>query len=87
MVGLSVVLEGNGNNVKNKISQVINKTTMNMMVNKPPSPSSSSSNPSISQTNLSQSYSTYLDQCFLCKQKLLPGFDIYMYKSVLYIIS
>ncbi|KAE9601980.1 hypothetical protein Lal_00040854 [Lupinus albus] len=88
MVGLSVVLEGQkGGNVngiinsnKNTTSQVINKTTM--MLNKPspppsPSPAPSSSSP---QHSLFQA-PTFLDQCFLCRKRLLPGKDIYMYNG------
>lgn len=84
MVGLSVVLEaqksgssstssrsscnsgGDGYSKKNQ-PQVINKTTLLLNNNK-----------------LSPGFvpapTTFLDQCFLCYQKLLPGKDIYMYK-------
>lgn len=87
MVGLSVVLEGN-KDITKKAPQVISKASMNMI--KPPSPaaSSSSSSPSSSSFNpfsrrSSSSFQVagFLDHCFLCKQKLLPGRDIYMYKG------
>lgn len=93
MVGLSVVLEGQrsgSSSVHSKKSpQVINKATMSMVINgaAPPSPtptSSSSSSSSFCRRN-SLPFSVFpapafLDQCFLCKNKLLPGKDIYMYK-------
>ncbi|EEF45563.1 FCS-Like Zinc finger 15 [Ricinus communis] len=86
MVGLSILLEaqqkqqvGFANNNKKKTPQVINKATLNMMmINKLPSPLPSS-------TSLSSLSSfkppTFLEHCFLCGQKLLPGKDIYMYKG------
>ncbi|XP_021806186.1 uncharacterized protein LOC110750206 [Prunus avium] len=91
MVGLSIVLEGQkrSGGVGKNIPQVINKTTM-VVINKPSSSSSclpSPSNPSKSHKNLLFSPQTpflaptFLDQCFLCRQKLLPGKDIYMYKG------
>ncbi|KAH7513387.1 FCS-Like Zinc finger 15 [Ziziphus jujuba] len=85
MVGLSVVLESQKSSVSKKIPQVINKTTM-MISNSKPSSSSSSTMPPLSypQRNFSQTSSltpTFLDQCFLCNQKLLPGKDIYMYRG------
>ncbi|KAF8011154.1 hypothetical protein BT93_J1697 [Corymbia citriodora subsp. variegata] len=90
MVGLSVVLEGRNSgstSVQNKKSpQVVNKATMSMVLNgaAPPSPSPTSSS-SLSRRS-SQPFSVFpapafLDQCFLCKNKLLPGKDIYMYKG------
>ena len=92
MVGLSIVLEGQKSGSSTSVSKnkkVINKTTMiiNNNNNKP-SPSSPSSSSSSSNFSLYRSFSsvstvptqTFLDQCFLCKQKLLPGKDIYMYK-------
>ncbi|KAF5738729.1 hypothetical protein HS088_TW13G01630 [Tripterygium wilfordii] len=85
MVGLSIVLEaqkGVINHNNKKIPQVINKTTM--IINNKNKPSSSSSSSSTSK-RLSQSSSfpvpTFLEHCFLCRQKLLPGKDIYMYKG------
>ncbi|XP_038721484.1 FCS-Like Zinc finger 15-like isoform X2 [Tripterygium wilfordii] len=82
MVGLSIVLEaqkGVINHNNKKIPQVINKTTM--IINNKNKPSSSSSSSSTSK-RLSQSSSfpvpTFLEHCFLCRQKLLPGKDIYI---------
>ncbi|CAN6548242.1 hypothetical protein ACFX13_022220 [Malus domestica] len=86
-----------GSGVSKKIPQVINKATMvvinkpfssssssSSLLPSPSSPSqithksfnfsSHSSSPSFGQPS-------FLDQCFLCKQKLLPGKDIYMYKG------
>ncbi|KAJ8766350.1 hypothetical protein K2173_022409 [Erythroxylum novogranatense] len=74
MVGLSVVLESQKSGFSNKTPQVINKATM--VINKPsPSSSSSSSFP----------VPSFLQQCFLCQQKLLPGEDIYMYKDLFFL--
>lgn len=94
MVGLSVVLEaqksgsssssssgggsnsgggGGGDVSKKNHPQVISKTTMLLNNNKL----------SPLQAHHSSIYfptPTFLDQCFLCNQKLLPGKDIYMYK-------
>ncbi|XP_048129643.1 FCS-Like Zinc finger 15 [Rhodamnia argentea] len=92
MVGLSVVLEGqksgSSSSVHSKKSpQVINKATMSVVINgssSSPSPKPTSSSP-FSRRN-SQPFSAFpalafLDQCYLCKNKLLPGKDIYMYKG------
>nr|XP_004229254.1 uncharacterized protein LOC101258100 [Solanum lycopersicum] len=75
MVGLSVVLEGCNNKDINTINasstwQILNKASMVLM--KPTSPFSTPKSPEPSG---------FLDSCFLCKQKLLPGKDIYMYKG------
>jgi hypothetical protein len=84
MVGLSVLLEaqkngssstssrssnsgGDGYSKKNQ-PQVINKTTLLLNNNNKLSP------------GFVPAPTTFLDQCFLCYQKLLPGKDIYMYK-------
>ncbi|KAL2530582.1 hypothetical protein Fot_23183 [Forsythia ovata] len=50
-----------------------------MAIKTPSTPSS----PSPRASNLSPETVNYgfLDHCFLCKQKLLPGKDIYMYKG------
>ncbi|KAB1213959.1 hypothetical protein CJ030_MR5G017222 [Morella rubra] len=82
MAGLSVVLEAQKGVVSKKTPQVINKT--NMLLNKP-SPSLSAP-PGASPSSRKHLHSllpgpTFLDQCFLCNQKLLPGKDIYMYKG------
>ncbi|KAK6803646.1 hypothetical protein RDI58_001430 [Solanum bulbocastanum] len=80
MVGLSVVLEGYNNkdiNTTTSTWQILNKASMVLM--KPASPSSIPSSPFSSRK--SPAASGFLDSCFLCKQKLLPGKDIYMYKG------
>ncbi|XWS39014.1 hypothetical protein CRYUN_Cryun18bG0013700 [Craigia yunnanensis] len=95
MVGLSVVLEnqksGNCNIISKKIPQVISKTTM--LINSNIKGSSSSNNSKVSSSSsclllsprinsqLNYPVPAFLEQCFLCKQKLLPGKDIYMYKG------
>ncbi|KAI4345396.1 hypothetical protein L6164_012524 [Bauhinia variegata] len=81
MVGLSVVLEAQKSSVSTKTPQVINKT-MTMMLQKPsPSALSPSSNPCVNSRNPFSQTPTFLDQCFLCNKRLLPGNDIYMYKG------
>ncbi|KAE8683501.1 MATE efflux family protein 5-like [Hibiscus syriacus] len=66
MVGLSVVLENqNSSNIISKKSPQLISKTTMFSS----SPSSCSSLPS------------FLERCFLCKKKLLPGKDIYMYKG------
>ena len=74
MVGLSVVLEAQKSCINKKTPQVINKTTMLML-------SSIHNKPSPQPSSLFQP-PTFLDQCFLCGKRLLPGKDIYMYKWV-----
>ncbi|XVE65592.1 hypothetical protein DITRI_Ditri08aG0012600 [Diplodiscus trichospermus] len=82
MVGLSVVLEnqksGNSNIISKKTSQVFSKTAM--FIN---TKSTSSSFLLLPRSNSQLNYPVpaFLEQCFLCKQKLLPGKDIYMYKG------
>ncbi|KAG4157312.1 hypothetical protein ERO13_D02G055400v2 [Gossypium hirsutum] len=80
MVGLSVILENqksgrNINIISKKSPQVISKTSM--LINT----SSSSSKVSFVQSELNYVAPAFLEQCFLCKQKLLPAKDIYMYKG------
>lgn len=81
MVGLSVVLEnqksGNTNIFRNKTPQLISKTTMLISSSKGSTCRSEST-----QLNYPPQVPVpaFLEQCFLCKQKLLPGKDIYMYK-------
>ncbi|XP_019434113.1 PREDICTED: uncharacterized protein LOC109340821 isoform X3 [Lupinus angustifolius] len=68
MVGLSIVLEAqkvSNSSISKKSPQVINKTMM--------------------LSNMTKYYPfqepTFLDLCFLCRKRLLPGKDIYMYKG------
>ncbi|XVF38744.1 hypothetical protein REPUB_Repub20aG0128000 [Reevesia pubescens] len=84
MVGLSVVLENqkscnNSNIISKKNPQVLSKTSM-LINSKTKLISSSSSSATNSQLNY-PTVPSFLEQCFLCKQKLLPGKDIYMYKG------
>ncbi|XP_059316048.1 FCS-Like Zinc finger 15-like [Lycium ferocissimum] len=71
MAGLSVVLEGYGDIGGTKRSMTCTTSSSSHIVNK------------ASVTIKSMATSTYgfLDSCFLCKQKLLPGQDIFMYKG------
>ncbi|KOM27941.1 hypothetical protein LR48_Vigan468s010300 [Vigna angularis] len=71
MLGLSVVLEAQKGNASKKTPQVISKTTVLSSMNKH----------SPSAVNASQHSPTFLHQCFLCRKRLLPGKDIYMYKA------
>nr|GMD68532.1 FCS-Like Zinc finger 15 [Ipomoea batatas] len=75
MVGLSVVLEGHKDNAS---SQVVSKAS-NMII-KPPSPTSSSPTPVSPFSRRRSPPAAFLHSCYLCKRKLLPGKDIYMYK-------
>ncbi|CAN7101762.1 unnamed protein product [Brassica rapa subsp. narinosa] len=76
MVGLSIVLESSNNNtlsngfVSPKPHQVVNKSTVVVTA-------------IASDLRRGSSYpdSGFLKHCFLCKRKLLPAKDIYMYKS------
>uniref|UniRef100_F6HJF8 FLZ-type domain-containing protein n=2 Tax=Vitis vinifera TaxID=29760 RepID=F6HJF8_VITVI len=75
MVGLSIVLETQKG--INKKTQVINKITMMTKPTHFPSPPARWN----SHSPLLPAATTFLDECFLCKQKLLLGKDIYMYKG------
>ncbi|KAH7858767.1 hypothetical protein Vadar_027771 [Vaccinium darrowii] len=92
MVGLSVVLDStklstNKNQIK---AQVINKA--DMIKSSPPSSTQPSPQPphpfsqwkspsSDGQVTAAGAGGSFLDQCFLCKQKILLGKDIFMYKG------
>ncbi|CBI22980.3 hypothetical protein AAG906_027818 [Vitis piasezkii] len=76
MVGLSIVLEAQ-KGINKKTPQVINKITMMTKPTPFPSPPARWN----SHSPLLPAATTFLDECFLCKQKLLPGKDIYMYKG------
>ncbi|KAL1806688.1 hypothetical protein ACET3Z_029756 [Daucus carota] len=80
MVGLSIVLEakkGGGSTLNKKSPQVINKFTM-----KTTQPSSLfTTSFHSSSTSSSKLTPSFLDKCFLCRKKLLPGKEIYMYKG------
>ncbi|XP_038708569.1 FCS-Like Zinc finger 15-like isoform X2 [Tripterygium wilfordii] len=81
MVGLSIILEtqkGFINHNNKKTPQVINKATM-INKNKQSSSSSTSTSKRVSQSSPFP-VPTFLEHCFLCRQKLLQGKDIYMYK-------
>uniref|UniRef100_A0A2C9W927 FLZ-type domain-containing protein n=1 Tax=Manihot esculenta TaxID=3983 RepID=A0A2C9W927_MANES len=70
MVGLSIVLEAQKGGVDDKTTQVISKATA--MINK--------TSCLLSSSSVYPHSSNFLEHCFLCGQKLLPGKDIYMYK-------
>ncbi|GFZ13983.1 DUF581 family protein, putative [Actinidia rufa] len=70
MVGLSIVLEYSqpkGVVTNKNHPQVINKSIIFKPSLSPPQPLTAAAG--------------FLDRCFLCTQKLLPGKDIYMYKG------
>ncbi|XP_054820208.1 FCS-Like Zinc finger 15-like [Prosopis cineraria] len=68
MVGLSIVLESQRGVIPTNTPQVINKTAISILHNE--TPCSSNSN-----------RSAFLDQCFLCRNRLSLEKDIYMYKG------
>lgn len=77
MVGLSVVLESQKSGIpisKNnkKTPQVINKTMMLNNIIK--------QQPFHHESHFQEHHTTFLELCFLCRERLLPGKDIYMYK-------
>ncbi|KAI4369554.1 hypothetical protein MLD38_017981 [Melastoma candidum] len=93
MVGLSIVLEeGEGeapvedpcHRCRGRHLNAI--ANMSMLINNPVAGSSSSSTPA-SSTSPSPGFlpafpvADFLDQCFLCRTKLSPGKDIYMYRG------
>ncbi|WJX23517.1 hypothetical protein P8452_12720 [Trifolium repens] len=82
MLGLSVVLEAqkNGINKNKETPKVINKIMMLNSINKQ-SPIVSLNSCSQHETHFHEQQTTFLEICFLCKKKLLPGTDIYMYKG------
>ncbi|KAG9443918.1 hypothetical protein H6P81_015258 [Aristolochia fimbriata] len=67
MVGLSLLLDSS------KTPQVITKSNIPR--------SSSSSAALLSPSSNSLPAATFLDECFLCKKRLLPEKDIYMYRG------
>lgn len=71
MVGLSVILESYRDLSEKRGPQILSKGAMM----KPSSPTTASSIPNFSCAL------GFLDNCFLCKQRLLPGKDIYMYNG------
>ncbi|XP_038995002.1 FCS-Like Zinc finger 15-like [Hibiscus syriacus] len=74
MVGLSVVLENQ------KSCNIISKKSHKSLANKY-FLSHFQNNHVSSSSPPSSSLPSFLEHCFLCKQKLLPGKDIYMYKG------
>lgn len=95
MVGLSIVLEGEQSSSNNSTAGFLKQ----VMVNKASAAaarvvmtshfsSSSYVIPHLSSPRHSVHFPSrppvFLDVCFLCKNDLLPGKDIYMYKSVFF---
>ncbi|KZV49320.1 hypothetical protein F511_38587 [Dorcoceras hygrometricum] len=82
MVGLSVILENFKEISANKFPQVIIKATVIKPPSNPCSPSAAAPSPlsKFSWTNNTSNTCGFLDYCFLCKQKLSPSKDLYMYK-------
>ncbi|KAK4433909.1 FCS-Like Zinc finger 15 [Sesamum alatum] len=80
VVGLSVILE-NYRDLSAKKPVMISKGR-SIMIKSPPSPSSPGF--ATRKSSMCSSAATaegFLDHCFLCKHKLLPAKDIYMYKG------
>ncbi|XP_051128399.1 FCS-Like Zinc finger 15-like [Andrographis paniculata] len=75
MVGLSVILENYEDLSAKPCPQVISKGILKA--------ASSSSSPKSPNGGFSRKkpLPSFLDNCFLCNLKLLPGTDIYMYKG------
>ncbi|KAA0049509.1 hypothetical protein IC582_012853 [Cucumis melo] len=80
MVGLSVILETRKLDVvTDSTRQVIDKTTLIMINN---NHNNRHRHHSVSSSSSSSSKTPrFLERCFLCAQKLLPGKDIYMYQG------
>ncbi|XP_052190917.1 FCS-Like Zinc finger 15 [Diospyros lotus] len=70
MAGLSIVLEKSSKVASKSNPQVINKVNMIIKASRRNSPST----PPLLDAG-------FLDHCILCRRKLLPGNDIYMYKG------
>lgn len=93
--GLGVVLDSSTKGSNNKSSRnnkphviVVNKANMIKPSPSSPSPQPNHPNyfphswksPSDHQVTAAAVGGSFLDQCFLCQQKLLPAKDIFMYK-------
>ncbi|KAL0367733.1 UNVERIFIED_CONTAM: FCS-Like Zinc finger 15 [Sesamum radiatum] len=81
MVGLSVILENYRDQSAKKGPQlVMSSSSKGSMMIKLPGVAPSS--PGFARRkSMCSSSEGFLDHCFLCKQKLLPAKDIYMYKG------
>ncbi|KAL8162247.1 hypothetical protein V2J09_013736 [Rumex salicifolius] len=81
MVGLSIVLEPHKNGThSNTISTDLPPMVINKILKPPPPrapPSFHLQTPA--STSMSSDVSSFLDVCFLCRHKLLPSKDIYIY--------
>lgn len=85
MVGLSVILEDHKDLPHENIRspKIISKGSMIKPPSNPSSPTTPSSPGDFSRRKSPSNFSYscgFLEYCFLCKQKLKPGKDIYMYK-------
>ncbi|XP_075504587.1 FCS-Like Zinc finger 17-like [Primulina tabacum] len=81
MVGLSVILENFKEISTKKSPQVIVKGSAIKPPSNPSSPSILSPLSGFSPWTKNTSTSGFLEYCFLCKQKLSPSKDLYMYKG------
>ncbi|XP_023540365.1 uncharacterized protein LOC111800761 isoform X2 [Cucurbita pepo subsp. pepo] len=73
MVGLSAILETRKLGITDSTRQVINKSTL-IMINS----NANDHHGHRHRHHRSSSSKRFLDRCFLCGQKLLPGKDIYI---------
>ncbi|XP_011071436.1 uncharacterized protein LOC105156884 [Sesamum indicum] len=81
MVGLSVILENYRDQSAKKAPQlVMSSSSKGSIMIKLPAVAPSSPG-FVRRKSLCSSSAAFLDHCFLCKQKLLPAKDIYMYKG------
>lgn len=80
MVGLSIVLETSNNTLRDGVTspkphQVVNKSAVMVTAI-----ASAASDLSRGRRGTNCPDSGFLERCFLCRRKLLPAKDIYMYK-------
>ncbi|KAJ4877750.1 hypothetical protein Rs2_42768 [Raphanus sativus] len=78
MVGLSIILESTNNN--NTLTDGYSTPKPHQVVNKSAVMVTTAVSSDLRRENCCLSYG-FLEHCFLCRKKLLPAKDIYMYKG------